>query len=94
MPDAPAREQIVRNNMNGLPVGDLDLGRIAEMTEGYNAADVVEFCDRMKLSAVKRSMASGKDETIGMSDAEFASGDMCSSVDPRDLKRLEEFSRL
>ena len=94
LPDTPAREQIVRINMEGLPVGELDYASIAGMTEGYNAADVVEFCDRMKLSAVKRSMASGKDEIICMSDAEYASKDMCSSVDPRDLKRLDEFSRL
>lgn len=94
LPDAEARECIVRNCMKDLPVGELDYPGIAAMTEGYNAADVTEFCNRMKLSAVKRSMASGNDEVIGMCDVEKASSEMRTSVDPRDLARLDEFSRL
>ena len=94
LPDEPAREQIVRNGLKGLPVADdIDYAEIVRITEGFNAADVTEFADRMKLSAVKRSMASGNDEFICMKDAEYAAKDVTSSVDPRDLAKLDAFSK-
>lgn len=94
LPDPEAREQIVRNCLNGLPVDpDFDYAKVAEITEGFNAADVTEFCNRLKLSAIRRSIESGGDEVICMKDVENSSS-MKSSVDPRDLARLDAFSNL
>ncbi len=94
LPDPEAREQIVRNCLNGLPVDcDFDYAKVAEITEGFNAADVTEFCNRLKLSAIRRSIESGNDEVICMKDVENSSS-MKSSVDPRDLARLDAFSNL
>ena len=94
LPDSEAREQIVRNCLNGLPVDpDFDYAKVAEITEGFNAADVTEFCNRLKLSAIRRSIESGGDEVICMKDVENSSS-MKSSVDPRDLARLDAFSNM
>ena len=94
LPDPEAREQIVRNCLNGLPVDpDFDYAKVAEITEGFNAADVTEFCNRLKLSAIRRSIESGGDEVICMKDVENSSS-MKSSVDPRDLARLDAFSNM
>ena len=94
LPDPEAREQIVRNCLNGLPVDpDFDYAKVAEITEGFNAADVTEFCNRLKLSAIRRSIESGNDEVICMKDVENSSS-MKSSVDPRDLARLDAFSNM
>ena len=94
LPDPPAREQIVRNCLKGLPVSpDFDYAKVAEITEGFNAADVTEFCNRLKLSAIRRSIESGNDEVICMKDVENSSS-MKSSVDPRDLARLDAFSNM
>ena len=94
LPDSPAREQIVRNCLKGLPVSpDFDYAKVAEITEGFNAADVTEFCNRLKLSAIRRSIESGNDEVICMKDVENSSS-MKSSVDPRDLARLNAFSNM
>ena len=94
LPDPEAREQIVRNCLKGLPVSpDFDYAKVAEITEGFNAADVTEFCNRLKLSAIRRSIESGNDEVICMKDVENSSS-MKSSVDPRDLARLDAFSNM
>ena len=94
LPDPEAREQIVRNCLNGLPVDPgFDYAKVAEITEGFNAADVTEFCNRLKLSAIRRSIESGNDEVICMKDVENSSS-MKSSVDPRDLARLDAFSNM
>ena len=94
LPDPEAREQIVRNCLNGLPVDSgFDYAKVAEITEGFNAADVTEFCNRLKLSAIRRSIESGNDEVICMKDVENSSS-MKSSVDPRDLARLDAFSNM
>ncbi len=94
LPDPEAREQIVRNCLNGLPVDPgFDYAKVAEITEGFNAADVTEFCNRLKLSAIRRSIKSGGDEVICMKDVENSSS-MKSSVDPRDLARLDAFSKM
>ena len=94
LPDPGAREQIVRNCLNGLPVDPgFDYAKVAEITEGFNAADVTEFCNRLKLSAIRRSIESGNDEVICMKDVENSSS-MKSSVDPRDLARLDAFSNM
>ena len=94
LPDPEAREQIVRNCLNGLPVDSgFDYAKVAEITKGFNAADVTEFCNRLKLSAIRRSIESGNDEVICMKDVENSSS-MKSSVDPRDLARLDAFSNM
>ena len=94
LPDPEAREQIVRNCLTGLPVSpDFDYAKVGEITEGFNAADVTEFCNRLKLSAIRRSIESGNDEVICMKDVENSSS-MKSSVDPRDLARLDAFSNM
>ena len=72
---------------------DFDYAKVAEITEGFNAADVTEFCNRLKLSAIRRSIESGNDEVICMKDVENSSS-MKSSVDPRDLARLDAFSNM
>lgn len=93
LPDTEAREQIIRKCLKNLPTEELDYRNLADATEGFNAADVKEFCDRMKLSAVKRSLASGEDEFIGMGDAEYAEKSVKTSADPRDIARMELFSQ-
>lgn len=46
-PDAAARKKIFQINLKGRPVAkSVDLGLLAEMTEGYASSEIVDICNR------------------------------------------------
>ncbi len=56
MPDPEARKAIFRVHLKGKPVGqDLDLGRLAESSEGFNGAQIAEICREAALHALRET---------------------------------------
>ena len=95
LPDAPAREFIIRDSFKEIPLAeDVSIAEIVEHTEGFNCADVKEFCDRMKDEPIKQSIANGGAMvSIKRSDVELAKQKVRSSVQKSDLDAIEKFQR-
>ena len=54
MPDLPARKEIFRVHLKNRPLSeDIDLDRLAELTEGYVASDIELIVNRTALKAAK-----------------------------------------
>ena len=92
LPDADAREHILRTALEGVPVGDADLGRIARMTEGYNGADMKEIADNAKMARII-AVAGGGEDGITTEDLLDALSRVPSTVNKEDLKAIAEFER-
>ena len=94
LPDYKARKRLFEIQLSKVPVSDdLSFDYLAEITEGFNGADIKEVCEKLKLSAIKDSLSSGKEETIGMDDVEKIKDTIKSSVSLEDVKRLEIFEK-
>ena len=94
LPDYKARKRLFEIQLSKVPVSDdLSFDYLAEITEGFNGADIKEVCEKLKLSAIKDSLSSGKEETIGMDDIEKIKDTIKSSVSLEDVKRLEIFEK-
>ena len=92
LPDAKAREGILRYSMRSVPVAsDVPLVEFAAKTEGYSGADIAAICECAKRAAVRRQLASGKDEEV--TTADFAAGleKVKPSVTPEQVKAYERW---
>jgi SpoVK/Ycf46/Vps4 family AAA+-type ATPase len=68
-PDFNERMEIVHVHLAGRPVaGDIDLAEIAKKTERFSGADLANLVREAATIAVRRSMMTGVDSTIGMDD--------------------------
>lgn len=67
-PDGPARETILRSNLQGRPVQDLDLSWIASKTDGFSGADMVHLAESSAELAMEDSLTSGAARPITMAD--------------------------
>ncbi len=63
----------------------------ANMTDGFNSVDITDFCERLKLKAIHRSIRSNSDEPMTMEDIYEVRDEVCSSVDKEGLEKLELF---
>ena len=95
LPDAPAREYLVRRALSQAPCDpDVNVERIVEITDGFNAADVTEFCNFMKMRAARRSIeqtGGAQSVPISASDLEEAAGHVRSSVQKEDLINIQKW---
>lgn len=95
LPDAPAREFIIKKAFKQIPLAeDVSIQEIVECTEGFNCADVQEFCDRMKDEPIKQSIAlGGTMVSIKRSDVEYAKQKVHTSVQQADIDAMEKFQK-
>lgn len=94
LPDYKARKRLFEIQLSKVPVSyDLSFDYLAEITEGFNGSDIKEVCEKLKMSAIKDSLSSGKEETIGMDDVEKIKDTIKSSVSREDIERLELFEK-
>lgn len=92
LPDAVARKKLFEIQLNKLPVAeDLDYDYLAKITEGFNGADIKEVCEKLKMSAIKDSLAKGTEQTIGMDDVSRIEKNIKSSVSQEDIIQLNAF---
>ncbi len=92
LPDLAARRQMFLLKLSGIPQKNIDYDKLAQMTEGYNGADITHFCDKLKMNAIARSMSSGGVCPITMEDVLSVSLHVTSSVYEQDLADMTEFN--
>ena len=92
LPDFEARKKLFELQLSKLPhEDDLDFDLLANLTEGCNGADIKEVCEKLKMSAINDTIATGQEQTIGMDDVEKIKDTIKSSVQADEIEKLEEF---
>lgn len=67
-PDVGAREEMLRNMLEGKPVGEVEVFKIAQATDGYSGADLVAVIDIAVEDKLRESMQKDTIQTIGTKD--------------------------
>ena len=94
LPDEKARKRLFEIQLNKIPISDdLDFDYLVKITEGFNGADISEVCEKLKMSAIKDSLAKGTDQTIGMDDVKRIENVIKSSVSQEDIEELRLFEK-
>lgn len=92
LPDFEARLFLVSKALKGVPRDeDVTDPGIAERTQGYNAADVVAFCEALKDGAIERTIRRGQTEPITAADVEATLQRVHSSVHARDIEQIRKW---
>lgn len=94
LPDFEARKKLFEINLSKLShEEDLDYELLANLTEGCNGADIKEVCEKLKMSAINDSIATGVEQTIGMDDIEKIKDSIKSSVPQDEIEKLYNFQK-
>lgn len=101
LPDFEARKHILLKCFEGIPLdGDIDFDDVSQQTEGFNGADVSEFCNRCKDFVLERCIKAKEaglsidEEIITKNDIYGTLRTFVSSVKTDDLKNLEIFKEM
>ncbi|MFW9800646.1 MAG: CDC48 family AAA ATPase [Candidatus Thorarchaeota archaeon] len=86
-PDKDARVEILKVHTRDMPLAkDVDLDKLAEMTEGYSGADIAGLAREAAMAAVRDDW---KPKPVEMKHFEEAMEETRASISPEDLKRFE-----
>ena len=91
LPDKKARIKLFEIKLKSIPTEELDFEELAKLTNGFNGADITEFCERLKMQAINQSIKTGEEHLITMEDALNVSKELKSSVSNEDIERLKQF---
>ena len=92
LPDKESRMYIIKHALKGLPVSDdFNYSKAVEMTEGFNGADVNEFCEQLKVQSIEREIETCSDSEVASSDIDTVSAFVHSSVHYDDMEKIKEF---
>ncbi|MGN6608632.1 MAG: AAA family ATPase [Jatrophihabitans sp.] len=81
-PDETARDHILRHNLAGRPVANIDTKKLAKMTDGYSGADLAHICETAAEKALLDSARTGQIRFITMDDLRAATGEVKPSIRP------------
>ncbi|MHA3704117.1 ATP-binding protein [Jatrophihabitans sp. YIM 134969] len=81
-PDAAARRAILETHLRDRPLAGIDLGRIAERTNGFSGADLAHVCETASERALLDSARSGTVRLIDMRDVDAALAEIRPSIGP------------
>lgn len=91
LPDLDARLFIIKKVLQNVTLSDeVSITSLAESLEGYNCADVVEFCEQIKLIAIKTEIAN-KTAVINANDIANIKEKVHTSILQSDIERMEAF---
>lgn len=94
LPDYEARLFLVRRYLEGVPCSpQVSAEYIAELTEGFNAADVTLFCETMKDGPIERTIAQKEQREITLSDVQRTAENIHSTVRKEDVERLRQWEQ-
>lgn len=93
LPDFVARKRLFELKINAIPQQELDYNYLAEISNGFNGADIGEFCDKLKMVAINRAIKNNIESPITMEDVEEIKKIVKSSVSDEDIERLEDFMK-
>jgi SpoVK/Ycf46/Vps4 family AAA+-type ATPase len=71
-PDRPAREEIFRYHLSRRPIEGIDLGRLAQASEGLSGADIAYACELASERALLDSVQTGSTRLINDDDVRAA----------------------
>lgn len=91
LPDLIARKKLFELKLKEVPQENLDFDYLAEITEGFNGADIGAFCDKLKMLAISKSIETNAECPITMADVRHIQKIIKSSVSSEDVERLLEF---
>ncbi|MFF1465824.1 ATP-binding protein [Streptomyces sp. NPDC058330] len=81
-PDGPAREAILRHHLHERPIENVDLGKLAKITDGLSGADLAHVCEAAAERALLDSARTGTVRMIGMKDLLAAAKEVVPSAEP------------
>lgn len=81
-PDGPAREAILRHHLRDRPIKNIDLGKLAKITDGLSGADLAHVCEAAAERALLDSARTGTVRMIDMKDLLAAARDAVPSAEP------------
>ena len=81
-PDEPARAAILRVHLRQRPIANIDLHRLAKLTDGYSGADLAHACETAAEHALLDSAHTGTARMIEMPDLELAIREVRPSIGP------------
>lgn len=92
LPDTPAREFLLRQQFKDVPLdANVDFSALAQDTQGFSGADLVQFCDKVKIMAATRADELDELSKITMDDfAEIKAG-FRSTVIAEDIALMKDF---
>ena len=97
LPDEAARTYLIERKLAKVPHDpSLNVAHIAALTEGFNSADVAEFCEYMKTGAIKRTIAAGGTAAMSgvcQADVDEAAKHVRSSVQQSDLINIQRWEQ-
>ena len=94
LPDFKARKAMFKIYLNNLPISkDIDYNYLAKITNNYNGADIKEFCEKLKMIAIKESLKSNVEHFISMKDVYCVEKKMKTSVLEEDILKIKEFEK-
>lgn len=86
-PDVEARKEIFAVHTKDMPLSkDVDLTKLAEMTEGYSGADIEGLCREAAMAAVRGDW---KAKPVSMDHFKAAMDEIRPSISEQDLKRYQ-----
>ncbi|MDF6021021.1 ATP-binding protein [Streptomyces sp. JH34] len=81
-PDRTAREAILRHHLRERPIENIDLSKLAKITDGLSGADLAHLCEAAAERALLDSVRTGTVRMIGMKDLLAAADDVVPSAEP------------
>ena len=91
LPDKKARMRLFEIKLQGIPTDKMDFEELAKLTEGFNGADITEFCEKLKMKGINQSIKTGEDYIITMEDALYVSKELKTSVLDEDIEMIRRF---
>ena len=68
-PEKDDREELFRANLDKVPLAeDIDLDKLAAITEGFTGADIANICRQAKINALEMSLSKGSEVKLEMAD--------------------------
>jgi len=94
LPDVAARRVLFGMSLQGCPLDHrLSVESLAQKTDGFSGADIVNICERAKLIPFCDAIDTGIDRPITSDDFEQAMQNVKPSVDQETLKRFADWER-
>lgn len=81
-PDAEARATIWRLHLAERPIADIDVKRLAKLTDGYTGADIAHICETAAEHALMAAAETGDLRLISQADVEVAIAEVRPSIGP------------
>lgn len=99
LPDYEARKYMIESKLSKIrksgkvAIEEINIDEIIEATKGFNGADMSYLLDEVQEVSISRA-SSGNNKTISMDDFRIALGKISSSVQAKDIEKLNEWKEV